>query len=315
MSNYSSSNYQPENPNSSWYKVYNMIDPNSSVLDIGCSSGNFGEALIKNKNCTVDGIELDQKDAAEAQKKLRKVYNMNIETGSLDDMKEKYDYIYLGDVIEHLLNPSQALIRIKGLLKNNGKILFSIPNMAHVSLRLMLLKGDFEYGETGLLDNTHLHFYTLREIERVFQEAGYSISLLDSNEATYPPELIADQLKELGIHKTPKLEKLLNSDEARVFQYVGTAVMGSTHKISRKQYSPDPQGTISLWYQGHLQARDRELEVLRNQLDEQAKIIENQAGVLSNDAELARRIRIRRYLKFYILNKARALKQYWQHKV
>lgn len=313
MSNYSSSKFV-EDPNSSWYKIFHLIKPSSKVLDIGCSSGNFGEVLTKSKNCVVDGIELDQKDAIEAEKKLRKVYNINIETDSLNDLKDKYDYIYFGDVIEHLVNPAQALIRIKKFLKNGGKILFSIPNMAHVSSRLMLLKGDFEYGETGLLDNSHLHFYTLREIKRVFQAAGYYIDLLDNTEATYPPELITEQLRELGINMTPELEKLLNSDEARVFQYVGTAVTAKTPKVPRKKFSPDPQGAISLWYQRHLQARDRDLQKLRVQLDEQTKTIDNQAEILNNHEELARRIRISQYLKFYILNKARMLKRHLRHR-
>jgi methionine biosynthesis protein MetW len=312
MSNYSSFKFEKD-PNTSWYKIFNLIRPNSKVLDVGCSSGNFGEVLIKSKNCVVDGVELDQKDALEAQRKLRKVYNANIETDPLNDLKDKYDYIYFGDVIEHLVNPSQALIKIKKLLKKDGKILFSIPNMAHASVRLMLLKGDFEYSETGLLDNTHLHFYTLNEIKRVFQAAGCSISLLDNTEATYPPGLIIDQLRELGINETPKLEKLLNNDESRVFQYVGAAEIAKTRKIPLKQYSPDPQGTISLWYQGHLQARDRDLQMMKNQLDVQAKIMNNQAKVLNNPSELVRRIRISRYLKYYIVNKTRALKRRWRH--
>jgi len=311
MSNYSSSKFV-EDKNNSWYKVFQFIEPNSNVLDVGCSSGNFGEVLIKNKGCVVDGIELDKEDAVQAQTKLRNVYNFNIETDSLENLKDKYDYIYFGDVIEHLVNPVTALIKIKKLLKSGGKILFSIPNMAHASVRFMLLKGDFDYGETGLLDNTHLHYYTLREIERVFKNAGYNIDIIDGTEATYPPGLVTDQLKELGIGKSPKLDKLLNKDDARVFQYVGSATVSENHKIAapRIQYSPDPQGTISLWYQGHIVSRDQSIQQLKRRVKEQEKIINEQTTLLNSPEELARMVRISQYLKYYFRRKSKTLKRF-----
>jgi len=315
MSNYVGT-FVPGTDNNPWNKAFDLVNEGSTVLDVGCSLGNFGAALIERKGCVVDGIEPDVSDYKEATLRLRRVANCFAEEALVTTFKdEKYDHIVFLDVIEHLYDPAATLKLVKTHLKPGGSVIFSIPNMAHASVRLMLLKGDFEYGETGLLDSTHLHFYTLREIERVFQAAGYSISVLDNTEATYPSELITDQLRELGINKTPTLEKLLNSDEARVFQYVGAAVIAKAHKIPRKQYSPDPQGTISLWYQGHLHARDRDLQESRSRLDEQAKTIENQATTLNNNAELARRIRISQYLKFYVLDKVRAFKKYWQHKV
>jgi 2-polyprenyl-3-methyl-5-hydroxy-6-metoxy-1,4-benzoquinol methylase len=315
MSNYVGK-FVPSTENNPWNKAFDLVREGSTVLDVGCSLGNFGAALTERKGCVVDGIEPDVNDYKEATRRLRKVANCFAEEALVTVFKdEKYDHIVFLDVVEHLYDPVATLKLVKTHLKPGGSIVFSIPNMAHASVRLMLLKGDFDYGDTGLLDNTHLHFYTLREIERVFKAAGYSINLLDNTEATYPIGLIDDQLKEYGISMTPKLEKLLNSDEARVFQYVGTAVDAKAHKVARKQFSPDPQGTISLWYQGHLQARDREIQTLKNQLEVQAKTIENQAKTLNNHAELVRTIRFRRYLKLYALNKAAALKRRWQHKV
>ena len=76
-----------------------------------------------------------------------------------------------------------------------GKLLFSIPNMGHISVRLYLLRGELDYGETGLLDKTHLHFYTLEEVQRVFAEAQLEIDHLDFVDKDYPKSLIK---KELG---------------------------------------------------------------------------------------------------------------------
>lgn len=308
MSNYKGV-FVPGAANNPWNKAFNLVKKGSTVLDVGCSSGNFGAALIEHKGCIVDGIEPDLEDYKEATSRLRRVANAFAEEALVSTFKnQKYDHIVFLDVIEHLYNPATTLQLVKAHLKPGGSIIFSIPNMAHASVRLMLLKGDFEYGKTGLLDNTHLHFYTLREIERVFESAGYSIKQLDNTQATYPSDLITSQLRELGIKRAPILDKLLNKDEARIFQYVGTAVVSNSRKkILRKQYSPDPQGTIFAWYEGQMQAKDRDLQEFKSQLDEQTKILDNQE-------ELARRIRLTQYMKYYVINKARTLKQYWHHR-
>lgn len=285
MSNYTGK-FVPSNENNPWNKAFDLIKENSTVLDVGCSTGNFGAALIEYKNCTVDGIEPDNGDYIEAKKQLRSVANCFAEEAFVTTFKnKKYDQIVFLDVIEHLYDPIATLKLVTEHLKPGGSIVFSMPNMAHVSVRLMLLKGDFDYGETGLLDKTHLHFYNLREIERVFAEAGYAINVLDNTEATYPPALVTDLLSGLGIKKTRKLEELLNEDAARVFQYVGTAVTSKVDSIPRIQFSPDAQGTISLWYQGHLEERDRNLRNLSLQIDQQKKQLEQLKKDLNQSEE------------------------------
>src|SRR6185437_1634404 len=190
MSNYTNSFFSEENHNTSWYKVFHLIKDKSSVLDVGCSSGNFGHELIKRKGCVVDGIELDTGDAKIAAKKLRNVWVLNIEFDDISKIKKRaYDYVYFGDVIEHLVQPIETLKRVKSLLKPDGAVLFSIPNMGHIAVRLDLLEGNFPITETGLLDKTHLHFYTQEEVERVFGEAGYAIKNLDFVKKDYPKAL------------------------------------------------------------------------------------------------------------------------------
>lgn len=221
MSQYSANQFV-EDENHSWNIIQKFIEPNSTVLDIGCSSGNLGEGLIKEKKCTVDGIELSQDDAEKARKKLRNVYVMNIESDSIDDIGARYDFIVMADVIEHLVDPVHALERIKGLLKPGGVLVFSIPNMAHLSVRLALLEGDFDYTQTGLLDETHLHYYTKRNIEKVFREASYKITDLKYTWVVYPTELVKQRLSKLGLSLTN--DSVFSKTEANAFQYVGTAV-------------------------------------------------------------------------------------------
>jgi hypothetical protein len=183
----------------------------------------MGAVLTKEKHCVVDGIELDDADYREAKKKLRNVYKLNVETDDLSVLKDKYDYIYFGDVIEHLVFPAATLKRIKKYLQPNGQVIFSIPNMSHLSVRMMLLKGDFAYGETGLLDKTHLHFYNSKEVARVFGEGGFEVTHFDPVLKDWPEELVKEALSEVGLTFKPAFLKFARKSEASIYQFVGAA--------------------------------------------------------------------------------------------
>lgn len=264
MSNYSDSNFKEQDTNSSWYKVMAMIDAKSSILDIGCSSGNFGHELIVRKQCKVDGIEIDDDDYEEAKTKLNKVYQLNIETDDLGIINDKYDYIYFGDVIEHLVWPSKTLKRVKTLLKPTGKILFSIPNMAFIAIRLDLLRGDFEYTETGLLDKTHLHFYTLKEVYRVFNDADYGLEKIDFIESGYSTDYIKSRLDEVGLKGTKKFFDFTKTPEASAFQFVGLAAPGKKNKPSKLKLFSPINGQDG-YYKSVLKAHQEELDALRRE--------------------------------------------------
>lgn len=222
MTQYSNSKYQ-NNPNSVWSKISNFINSNTLILDIGCSSGNFGSEITKRKKCIVDGIEIDNEDATIATTKLRRVWNIDIERDQLPKEMERYDYIYLGDVIEHLVDPVNVLRKIKSLIKNNGKLLFSVPNMAHILTRITIMKGEFGCGETGLLDKTHLHFYDTKEILRVINDAGYSIEKLDYVNREVPGVIIKNELNNIGLSASKKFYKMSKSLEATSYQICGIA--------------------------------------------------------------------------------------------
>lgn len=221
MSQYSSSQFNFTDPNSSWKLTFDAIPDGSTVLDIGCSSGNFSKELIKQKGCIVDGIELNPQDAAIASKILRKVTIANIEYDELP--QETYDVLFMGDVIEHLSRPIPTLARLQPLLKKGGRIVFSIPNITHMSVRLMLMKGTIEYGQTGLLDETHLHFYSQAEVFRVFNEAGYEVKSIEYVTKDVPIATIQHELEDMGleIRSESKLGEIAHSIDGATYQFVG----------------------------------------------------------------------------------------------
>ncbi len=227
MSQYSENTLATDNKNTAWMQVLELVENDWTILDVGCSSGNLGEELIHKKNAVVDGIEIDEADAMLASKKLRQVEVLNIET--TPDIKKifqgTYDAILFIDVIEHLVDPVTALRNIHKLLKPNGYIIFSVPNMAHLSVRMALLEGDFTYTKAGLLDKTHMHFYTGNEIKRVFTEAQYEIKTFTCSSLQYPEFLHEKKLAKLGLVIKDKQQflKVLDRTHANVYQYVGTA--------------------------------------------------------------------------------------------
>ncbi|HAS69077.1 MAG: Methyltransferase type 11 [Candidatus Collierbacteria bacterium GW2011_GWA2_42_17] len=155
--------------------AFNLIDANSKVLDIGCATGYFARELF-NKNCETWGVDSDKEAVKRAGKHCKRTIVANIdEVHKLPVPKKYFDYVIILDVIEHLLHPESVFDIIKPLLKDDGKIIVSVPNIAHASIRWMLLRGDFQYTSTGIMDKTHLHFYTKKSFEDVLKKVGLKI--------------------------------------------------------------------------------------------------------------------------------------------
>lgn len=145
------------------------IENNAVVLDIGCACGDLGKALKKEKNCTVYGMEYNKSSIEMAEKtgSFEKIYQLdlnNFDINNYSNLEKKVDYIIFGDVLEHVIDPQKTLETFKKLLKKDGFFIISLPNIAHASIKASLLNDEFEYGETGLLDQTHLRFFTYKSI-------------------------------------------------------------------------------------------------------------------------------------------------------
>jgi SAM-dependent methyltransferase len=150
------------------------------ILEVGCGEGNLG-ARLKNAHPerTVFGIEREPAIASRASKQLDEVFTLDVQAEDPPIESGTIDCIVYGDVLEHLLAPDEILTRYRKFLSPEGTILCSIPNVQHHSLLEALLKGDFQYTSEGLLDATHLRFFTYSTIVKLLLDCGFAPSLVD----------------------------------------------------------------------------------------------------------------------------------------
>ncbi len=155
-------------------RTLDLLRPGERVLEIGCGSGTLTERIQK-MGCTVVGVE-KRVDAAEKARPLcEEVVIGDVEVTTLDFPSHSFDVILLIDVLEHLVDPKATIKRLLPLVKATGRLLIAVPNVAHWSIRLKLLLGRFDYEESGILDRTHLHFYTLGTARELLEQAGLDV--------------------------------------------------------------------------------------------------------------------------------------------
>jgi SAM-dependent methyltransferase len=152
------------------------------ILELGCANGGLGQIILKKGLATeYIGIEIRPEEAETARKHLTAVFCADAETLELPYPAGYFDCLIYGDSIEHLRDPDEVLASHARLLKPGGLVLCSIPNIRNLFIIDHLLHGDWTYTDWGLLDRTHLRFFTLREVRRLFPRVGLEILQVESS--------------------------------------------------------------------------------------------------------------------------------------
>ena len=170
------------------------------VLDIGCWNGTLGRTLIRDCGATVDGIERDAVQAAAARAcgyRIVDVFDLNNEVPRVGD--SRYDFILFGDVLEHLVQPDTVLAAISLRLKPGGRVLVSLPNIAFAGNRMSHLLGKWDYRDYGILDRTHLRFFTKKTMIELIESVGLRVTHIEGYVGLHKyPWIIREPLRLLG---------------------------------------------------------------------------------------------------------------------
>ena len=221
------------------------------ILEVGCSSGYFGHAL-QQLGHEVWGVETNPSAARDAAKLLDRVFCGSVEAFFIEEAFQDlaFDVILYGDVLEHLLDPVGALRASAERLTERGSIIASLPNVAHERVRMMLLDGRWEYSATGIMDSTHLRFYTRDSMVDLFSQANLQVKRLS------PITLTGDAVGiPLEPERVQQAAELIVDREKDVFQYV---IQASTFPPSITKH----QGPSSIGRVNSLFKRDRSHRIL-----------------------------------------------------
>lgn len=158
--------------------VVDAVEQGSRVLEMGANTGYLTERL-NSKGCQVTATEFDKSCLETLQSRAARTQWCDLNDWStLGDVRhDQFDTVIYADVLEHLLDPVETLAKTLGLVGPGGSVVVSMPNVAFYAIRIDLLRGRFEREDTGILDRTHLHFFTLKSAEAMFREAGWTVRM------------------------------------------------------------------------------------------------------------------------------------------
>ena len=214
-----------------------LVHNQATVLDLGCGSGALGQHLSETRGCTLDGVTLSEAEATHARPHYRRVVVDNLESCDLvaTFAGSHYDFIVCADVLEHLSRPEQVLAACRQLLQPEGRLLISVPNAGYTGLIAELLEGEFLYREEGLLDRTHLRFFTRRSLARFLGEQRWAIDSVD----TIARELPDSEFDAAFDRLPPSVARhLLGAPDALSYQFICMA-----HPVAATQPAWAPSTT------------------------------------------------------------------------
>ena len=185
------------------------------ILDVGCSKGFIAKSL-QNNNFEFCGIEYNKEDAEEAKKYYKEIKVLDLDKEK-PSYKDSFDIIIMADIIEHLKDSAGAVNHFAKFLNKDGLMVISTGNVANIYVRLRLLMGNFDYEQRGIMDKTHLRFFTLKTFRKLAKEANLKIIKEDFTPIPLPmvhekfrEGKILNPLHKLNYHAMKAIPKLLS---------------------------------------------------------------------------------------------------------
>lgn len=258
------------NPKGSLAKIIDLSKHAQKVLDIGCADGSLGQYL-KEFGCHVTGIDVNTDMIKIAEQYCDEVHVVDLDQSNISDVlsPKSFEVIVCGDVLEHLKDPKKILLQLKSLLTDTGFMIASIPNIAHGAIRLSLLQGKFDYQEFGILDNTHLRFFTRTSVISLFENAGYDAQIVDITQCS----IFGGNLVPL-IDRSMFSEKLIKQIEASSDSTVLQFIVKAAPNIASLPHSNIDQEIVE--YQEQYSEIYSDSSVLKSELENLRGTPENQ---------------------------------------
>lgn len=214
--------------------VADRVEENSRVLEFGPANGRLTKYLSFDKKCKVDIVEIDEESGKDAKKyavnALVGAEKGNIEAYYWMELDEKYDYIIFADVLEHLVNPDEVLKHCCKKIKDNGKIIVSVPNIAHNSVIIDLINDKFNYNLTGILDNTHLRFFTRESFGDMAAKTGWTIVEERSKQIRAGETEIANSYNDVS---KEIFKELIHRENGNVYQFFFVLAQSSDYLLGK----------------------------------------------------------------------------------
>ena len=211
--------------NSAKGSVVRLVGRGRTVLEVGCASGAMTRCLSQQLDCRVTALEINADDAAEAKPYCDAIHVGNVE--KMDVAKtvgaKRFDVAVYADVLEHLRDPVSVLRKTRFVLKDDGYVVACVPNIAHAALTFELALGNFDYRREGLLDDTHIHFFTKSSLFRDFEAAGYAIVHIERS--TLAPQFTEFKPEPRNDTEQKLLKALIDAHpESQTYQFIVKAI-------------------------------------------------------------------------------------------
>jgi 2-polyprenyl-3-methyl-5-hydroxy-6-metoxy-1,4-benzoquinol methylase len=258
--------FDPEAANDSRAMALRLVGGNKRVLEFGCSSGRVTAALVE-RGCRVTGIEIDNDAAERARAHADEVVVLDLDYDGFEAKLEgSWEVALFGDVLEHLRDPLRVLRATRQLLEPQGTIVLSVPNIAHADIRLSLLNGQFPYGPYGLLDRTHLRFFTRDTVKQLLDDAGFVAVEI---QRVIMPAFESELELRRGDFPRPVVDAVLADPEAEAYQYVVRAVIDNGDAVVRDLAEQCQRLEQELWatkvrYEVDMAETEAELDAMKN---------------------------------------------------